>query len=406
MTESTLAPEILEHKAATAESPPASGLAGALYQRLAARCSVLPTAFDLVLPDGTKGRLGNGPRMFSLVLRTKRALRAFASLDQGRIAQAFLEGDFDIEGDMLSALQLRGVLTDRHPMMTIQRFIQPLLLGQVRLNKRAISTHYDRDQSFYLQFLDPQVPLYTQGMFARDDEPMAEAALRKFAYCFDRCRLKPGDHILEIGPGWGAWLRYASQRGVKCTALSIAQTSIDYLEAMARAEGFDWQVIYADLLEYRTDRKYDAIVMMGVIEHLPQYDRVLAKFISLLKPGGRIFLDGASTASKRDLSSFIIKQIYPGNHSLLVLHDLLAAMALTRLQVEEIFDDRHSYYLTFRQWALNWERNRQSVIERFGEAEYRRFLLYLWGFANNMRSAASGCYRMILQLPADPSIGG
>jgi cyclopropane-fatty-acyl-phospholipid synthase len=257
-----------------------------------------------------------------------------------------------------------------------------------------------------LQFLDPQVPLYTQGIFERDDEPMAEAALRKFAYCFDRCRLKPGDHILEIGPGWGAWLRYASERGVKCTALSIAQASIDYLEAMAQAEGFDWEVIYADLLEYRTDKKYDAIVMMGVIEHLPQYDRVLAKFISLLKPGGRIFLDGASTASKNDLSSFIIKQIYPGNHSLLVLHDLLAAMALTRLQVEEIFDDRHSYYLTFRQWARNWERNRQSVIERFGDAEYRRFLLYLWGFTNNMRSAASGCYRMILQLPADPSIGG
>jgi cyclopropane-fatty-acyl-phospholipid synthase len=139
--------------------------------------------------------------------------------------------------------------------------------------------------------------------------------------------------------------------------------------------------------------------MMGVIEHLPQYEQVLAKFIALLKTGGHIYLDGASTASKKDLSSVIIKHIYPGNHSLLVLHDLLAAMARTRLQVREIFDDRHSYYLTFRQWALNRERNRQTVVERFGEADYRRFLLYLWGFANNMRTGDSGCYRMVFQLP-------
>src|SRR3712207_5025932 len=206
--------------------------------------------------------------------------------------------------------------------------------------------------------LDPDVPLYTQGVYERDGEPLADACLRKLAYCFERLRLKPGDHVLEVGPGWGAWFKYASRRGVKCTGLSISRASIEHLEAMAGAEGHDWELVFADLLEYRTDRKYDAIVMMGVIEHLPQYERVLAKFASLLKPGGRVFLDGSSTASKRDVNSVVVKHIYPGNHSLLVLHELLAAMANTRLQLVELFDDRHSYHLTFGQWARNWERNR------------------------------------------------
>jgi cyclopropane-fatty-acyl-phospholipid synthase len=395
-------PETLGREAAPpVEQAPHPGLAGVLYQRLAAKCAGLPTAFDLVLPDGTARRLGNGARAFSLVLRNNRALRAFASLDQGRVAEAFFGGDFDIQGDMLSALRLRGVLTDQRSMMTIRRFIQPLLLGQTRLNKRAISTHYDRDPSFFLQFLDPDVPLYTQGLYEHDDEPLADACLRKFAYCFEKCRLKPGDHILEVGPGWGAWFKYASQLGVKCTGLSISRASIEYLEAMARAGGYDWELIFADILEYQTDRKYDAIVMMGVIEHLPQYERLLARLISLLKPGGHIYLDGSSTASKKDLSSVVVRHIYPGNHSLLVLHELLAAMAQTRLEVREIFDDRHSYYLTFRQWALNWEKNRETVVERFGETDYRRFLLYLWGFTHNMRTGASGCYRMVFQLPAD-----
>ena len=132
---------------------------------------------------------------------------------------------------------------------------------------------------------------------------------------------------------------------------------------------------------------------------------MLAKFQSLLKPGGRIFLDGSSTASKKDLNTVMIKHIYPGNHSLLVLHDLLAAMTRTRLQVLEVHDDRHSYFLTFRQWALNWEKNRKAVVKRFGEADYRRFLLYLWGFTYNMRRADSGCYRMIFELPADAAPG-
>ena len=239
----------------------------------------------------------------------------------------------------------------------MKRFFQPLLAGgQTRLNKKVISTHYDREASFFLSFLDPQVPLYTHGVYERDDELSADASLRKFAYCFEKCRLKPGDRMLEVGPGWGAWFKYASQRGVKCSGLSISRASIEYLEAVARQEGDDWELTFADLLEYMTDRQYDAIVMMGVIEHLPQYERVLSKFESLLKPGGRLYVDGSSTSNKKDLSSVIIKHIYPGNHTLMVLHDLLKAMTRTSMQVEEIFDDRHSYFLTFRQWARNGER--------------------------------------------------
>ena len=377
-----------------------SGLPGLLIRRLGAKCASLPVAFDLVLPNGAAARLGNGPCKFRFLLRNNRAVRAMLSLDQGNIAEAFFNADFDVEGEMLDLFWLRhGILTDRHPLLTVWQFLQPKLIGQVRLNKQAISTHYDRDESFFLQFLDPEVPLYTQGMYAHDDEPLADACRRKLAYCFDACRLKPGDHILEIGPGWGSWFKYASDRGVKCTGLSISQASIDYLQKIAKAEGYDWELIFADILEYQSDRKYDAIVMMGVIEHLPQYDKVLAKFYSLLKPGGRIFLDGSSTASKKDVSSVVIKHIYPGNHSLMVLHELLEAMTHTRLQLVELFDDRHSYYLTFRQWALNWEKNRETIIERFGTADYRKFLLYLWGFTHNFRIAGSGCYRMIFESP-------
>jgi cyclopropane-fatty-acyl-phospholipid synthase len=151
------------------------------------------------------------------------------------------------------------------------------------------------------------------------------------------------------------------------------------------------------LLQYATERKYDAIVIMGVIEHLPQYRKVLEKFISLLKPGGYIFLDGSACTKKYELSSYMVKYIYGGNHSFLVLHDFLSKLAQTALKLQEVSNDRNSYFLTFQQWARNFDHNRDVVIERFGNFNYRRFRLYLWGAAYEFLSGSLDCYRMIIR---------
>ena len=333
----------------------------------------------MVFPDGKARRFGQGTPSFSVRLKNRNAVRAITSLDQVRFADAYLAGDIDIDGDMLRPFELRQSMGDRHPLVTAWRFLQPLLHGQVRTNRAAITSHDDIDPQFFLSFLDPKTPCYTQGVYASAAETLDIATIRKFDYCYDRLGLKPGDRILEIGPGWGAWFEYASRRGIHCTGISISQTSIDYLKGRARELGHDWELINVDLLAYQTDRKYDAIVIMGVIEHLPQYDRVLAKFATLLKPGGNIFLDGSACTKKYELSSFMVKYIYPGNHSFLVLHDFLDKLAGTPFHVLEIFNDRYSYFLTFQQWARNFDANREFVVERFGEFNYRRFRLTCGG---------------------------
>ena len=273
-------------------------------------------------------------------------------------------------------------------------------------NRKAISDHYDIDSQFFLSFLDRDHPMYTQGVYSGPEDTLSAATLRKFDYCFEKLNLKPGDRILEIGPGWGASFIYASQRGVKCTGLTISKESKAFLERRAAELGHDWSIIDCDFLAYETTEKYDAIVIMGVIEHLPQYGAVLRKFASLLKPGGRIFLDGSACTKKYELSSFMVKYIYGGNHSFLVLHDFLEQMARTRLRVRELHDDRYSYFLTFQQWAKNFDQNRQEVIARFGEFNYRRFRLYLWGAAYEFLSGSLDCYRMIIESPVFPGEDG
>jgi cyclopropane-fatty-acyl-phospholipid synthase len=372
-----------------------------LLGRFAAQFSKLPVSFDVLLPDGTVQAFGREAPSFRITLKNSRAVRAVASLDEGRFAEAYLDGDIDLDGDMLRPFELRHSMTDSHPLTAAWRFLQPLLFGQVGTNRRAIAAHYDIDPEFFLSFLDPITPCYTQGVYAHDDETLDAATLRKFDYCYEKLGLQPGSHILEIGPGWGAWFEYASRRGVNCTGITISQVSLDYLNGRARELGFDWEIINSDLLEYRTDRKYDAIVIMGVIEHLPDYKAVLDKFGTLIKPGGRIFLDGSACTKKYELSTFMVKYIYGGNHSFLVLHDFLDKLAQTPLEVMEILNDRHSYFLTFRQWARNFDANREAIIAKFGDFNYRRFRLYLWGATHDFLSRGVDCYRLIIQAPGD-----
>ena len=392
--------EIIRQERGTAQVAEAAPT-GFWLERIARAFATTDVPFEMVFPDGTSRRFGNGAPTFCVRLNNQNAVRAITSLDQVRFADAYLAGDIDLDGDMLRPFELRQSMGDLHPLMTAWRFLQPLLLGQVRTNQAAIKSHYDVDPEFFLSFLDHKTPCYTQGVYTSDADTLHAATIRKFDYCYEKLRLKPGDHILEVGPGWGAWFEYASLRGIKCSGISISQSSIDYLRRRALHLGYDWELIHADLLAYRTDRKYDAIVIMGVIEHLPQYDRVLARFASLLKPGGYIFLDGSACTRKYELSAFMVKYIYPGNHSFLVLHDFLEQLAKTPMRILEIFNDRYSYFLTFQQWARNFDANRQFVVERFGEFNYRRFRLYLWGAAYEFLSRSLDCYRMVIHYPGD-----
>ena len=380
-----------------AEAKPSRSLLG----RFAAQYADIKTPFDVVMPDGTVQHFGKGPGTFRVIVPSSKGLRALASLDEGRIAAAYLDGDIDLDGDMIKPFELRGSMKDFHLVTEAWRYIQPLLFGQVHTNKQAISSHYDIDSEFFLSFLDPVTPCYTQGVYESADEGLDVATLRKFDYCFEKLKLKPGDHILEIGPGWGAWFKYASERGVKCTGISISKESIRFLTEKGKTLGHDWELIESDLFDYNPGVKYDAIVIMGVIEHLPDYHRVLKKFMSLIKPGGRVFLDGSACTKKYELSSFMVKYIYPGNHSFLVLDDFLNKVAKTPFQCEEVFNDRMSYHYTFVQWAKNLDAHRDALIAKFGQFNFRRFRLYLWGASYEFLSRSLDCYRLILQMPED-----
>ena len=363
------------------------------------RVGGVPTPFSVELPDGELRQVGAGKPEFQVGLRNERALRAIRSLDEGNIAEAYLLGDIDLEGDMLKPFTLRKLFDDRHPLVAAWRFIEPFLFGQVYTNKQAISSHYNADPKLFLSFLDPVFPAYSQGVYENDDEPLSRALERKFDWAIEKCELGPGKRVLEIGPGWGAFAGHALQAGVTFTGITNSEVSQEYLRGKLANFGDRFDIVLTDFLEYEPKEKFDAIVIMGVIEHLPHYERVLKKFDYLLKPGGLVFLDGSAWKKKYELSTFMVRHIYPGNHSFLVLDDFINKLWRTPLDLMEVHNDRWSYFLTFKQWAMNLESNKDFVRRTFGDFEYRKFRLYLWGAANEFLTRNLDCYRLTLHKP-------
>jgi cyclopropane-fatty-acyl-phospholipid synthase len=299
---------------------------------------------------------------------------------------------------MLQFVGLRGALRDSHPLDYLWRRIAPWLIGRSTANRQAIETHYEFDNDFYLKFLDAS-RCYSQAVFERDDEALETAQSRKLNFAVDACGLKPGDRVLDVGGGWGSFTEHAGRRGIEVTALTISDQSQQFLKDLIQRIRLPARVLNRDFLLYDSREPYDAIVILGVMEHLPDYPAVLRRLQRLLKPGGRVYLDASAFREKYVKPAFVSRYIFPGDHSYFCLHDFLAAAAKTPLDVLAVYNDRHSYYLTCKAWAENLESARDEIIRRWGEALYRRFRLYLWGSAFAFLNRGLDAYRVVLERP-------
>jgi len=392
LMKATMVPSLLD---AISELSPVEKMMCAFARHLPAGA-----AFEFSLPGHPLRRAGQGLVKFRVTLHNERAVQALKSLDEMRIGQAYLFGDLSIDGDLVAALEMRNTFTDRHPMAYLWSvYGQKLLRGQVASDARWIAEHYDTESDFYLTFLDKKARCYSHGYFASDDESLESAVQRKLNTAMEACAMQPGSRVLDIGAGWGAFTEHAGKRGVHVTSLTISSESERYVNELIARESLPCRVVREHFLEHRSEEPYDAIVNLGVTEHLPDYRATLKQYQRLLKPGGRVFLDACATEKKHPFSTFVSTYIWPGNTTPLVLAEYLEELGKTPFELISLQNDRHNYLLTTQHWAMNLDRVRDEVVRRFGEVLYRRFRLYLWGCVHQFATHEVTAYRWLLQLP-------
>ena len=356
------------------------------------------TPFEIRLWGDRTYRFGKGEPAVKVLVKDRHGLAALGRMDELGICEAYMAGNLDVAGDMLGFVGLRGLLSDRHPLYALWQRIAPVLVGRAQTDRQAIATHYDFSSEFYLKFMDP-TRCYSHALFERDDEALETAQRRKLDFAIDACRLKPGDRVLDVGGGWGSFTEHAGRRGIQVTSLTISAQQESYLTDLVRRHQLPCRIQNQDFLNYATPVPYDAIVILGVMEHLPDYPAVLRQFQRLLKPGGRVYLDASAFREMYSKPTFVSRYIFPGDHSYFCLHEFLAAAARTPMEVLAVHNDRHNYFLTCSAWAGKLEAARDEIISRWGETLYRRFRLYLWGSAHAFLTRGMDAYRVVLERP-------
>jgi len=340
---------------------------------------------------------GDGRPAFELAVRSRAGLAALRSLSELEIAEAYMRGDLDIDGDMLAAMDLRGALHDRRLAIRAWALLAPRLLGRRRMNPGWIAKHYDSG-NVQLAALDRDYAVYTPGIYERDDDSLETGARRKLETAFAALSLGPGDSLLDVGCGWGGMLRFCAARGVLATGISLSRDQLDHARARLAADGLRADALYQDFFSYRPPRRFDAISLMGVLEDLSDYRRVVRRLRAWLRPGGRVWLDFAAVDHRFGMAPFITRHVWPGSFRMVYLPQLVSALAGSGLDVLELRNDRRNYH----RWALaghdRWVERRAEVLAASDERTWRLMRILFAGTAYVMStdSTIATAYRMVL----------
>lgn len=252
-------------------------------------------------------------------------------------------------------------------------------------SQKNISDHYDLNNDFFAIFLDPTMT-YSSAYFYKDGLSLEEAQYAKYERLARQLHLKPTDHVLEIGSGWGGNAIYmAKNYGCKVTSLTISQEQQKLaLERVAEADLCDKVEIL--MMDYRQmDGKFDKIVSVEMLEavghkFLDEYFRCCHE---LLKPNGILALQVITSPDSRYDSlrkgvDWIQKHIFPGS-----LLPSVAAIngAINRtgdMTMVDLKDMGLDYARTLKLWFNHFNQNLQKVLALgFDERFIRKWNYYL-----------------------------
>jgi cyclopropane-fatty-acyl-phospholipid synthase len=322
--------------------------------------------------------------------------------DEFSLGQAYVNGDVDIDGDMLAVLDARERLPNRFRFLPWVRFAADLFIRPAtHINKKAISDHYTLGNDFYLTFIDRRYRFYSHCIFESDDEALEQAAEHKLESMFRALDLRPGMRLLDIGTGWGGIFEYVCPRGVHVTSLTLVKDSYDYVTDLLQRKQLKGEVLLQDFLTHRAAEPYDAIVIYGVIEHIPYYRHFFERAWQCLKPGGKIYIDASATKQKYSMSQFTRYYTWHGTHTFMCLQDVIQEALYSGFQIVEVKEESHDYELTMLHWATRLEQNRGSIVGRWNEELYRAFRLFLWGGCHAFRTDQLQAYHVVARRGPD-----
>ena len=346
---------------------------------------------DFVLADGRRFRAegrGPGPAAEIQVHDDDIFARLIREGDLG-FSDAYLEGGWsspDLQAFMDLVHADNNEIYDGFPGMGLvrayERMRHLLRSNSRRQAKKNIAYHYDLGNDFYAKWLDGTMT-YSSALFRTGQESLEAAQRAKYASLIDQMGARPGDHVLEIGCGWGGFAEFAAkERGLRVTGLTISQAQLDYARARIAKAGLNDRVDLR-LQDYRDERgEYDGIASIEMFEavgekYWPVYFHTLHE---RLKPGANATLQIITLQEKRfeiyrKGVDFIQKYIFPGGMlpSRSALQEEIRRAGLGLVGSIEFGE---SYSQTLRRWYEVFNDRWDEIAQMGFDQRFRR----MWNF--------------------------
>jgi cyclopropane-fatty-acyl-phospholipid synthase len=274
-------------------------------------------------------------------------------------------------------------------------------------SRKNIAAHYDLGNDMFALFLDPTM-MYSSAMFDATTNTLQAASELKLKTICDKLDLKPADHVIEIGTGWGGFAIYAAQHyGCKVTTTTISQQQ--YALAKTRVEAVGLQDRITLLLEdYRhLTGQYDKLVSIEMVEAVGHqfYDTYFAKVSTLLKPNGLALIQAITIADQRYQSAiqsvdFIQRYIFPGSNIPSNTAMLNSITKVSDMRLFDLEDIGPHYATTLRMWRENFFANIQQVRQLgYTEEFIKMWEFYLCYCEGGFEERALGDVHMLLAKP-------
>jgi len=252
--------------------------------------------------------------------------------------------------------------------------------------------HYDIGNDLYDAMLDKRM-IYSCGYW-KDAQTLDAAQEAKLDLICRKAGLKEGMRILDIGSGWGGFLKFAAERyGVSGVGITISKEQAAY--ANAHRDGLP---IETRLMDYQSlDEKFDRIISIGMFEHVgyKNYRIYMEKVRSLLNPGGLFVLHtigGNHTTTHGDPWSE--KYIFP--NGMLPSPKQMATAAEGLFVMEDWHNFGADYDRTLMEWHKNFEAAWPEFKHRYDERFYRMWRYYLLSFAGTFRARKIQLWQLVL----------
>jgi len=274
-------------------------------------------------------------------------------------------------------------------------------------SRKNIAAHYDLGNEMFQLFLDPTM-MYSSAMFNNTTDTLQQASELKLKTICDKLDLKPTDHVIEIGTGWGGFSIYAAKNyGCKVTTTTISEQQFQLAKARVEATGLGDKITLL-LDDYRhLQGQYDKLVSIEMIEAVGYqfYDTYFSKVNALLKPDGLALIQAITITDQRYESArksvdFIQRYIFPGSCIPSNTAMLNSITGKTDLRLFDLEDIGPHYATTLRMWRENFFSN-ISKVRTLGYSEefIKMWEFYLCYCEGGFEERALGNVHLLLSKP-------